>query len=81
MFKMSLTISRFVLIRFSQNIYGAHSVPICADESFPSINRCILLFVFSENLTTFITSVFPEVIMNNISLKLQAEIRGLCTAS
>lgn len=81
MFKMSLTIWRFVLIQFSQSIYGAHSVPICAYESFPSINRCILFFVSSESLTTFITSVFSEVITNNILLELQAEIRGLCTAS
>lgn len=81
MFKMPLTIWRFVLVQFSLNIYGAHGVPVRAYESFPSINRCILFFVFSESLTTFITSVFSEVIMNNISLKLQAEIRGLYTAS
>lgn len=81
MFKMSLTIWKFVLIQFSLNIYGAHSVPVCAYESFPSINMCILSFVFSESLTTFITSVFSEVITNNLLLKLQSEIRGLYTAS
>lgn len=81
MFKMSLTIWKFVLIQFGLNIYGAHSVPICAYWSFPSINRCILFFVFSERLTTFIASVFSEVVMNNILLKLQAEIRGFYTAS
>lgn len=36
--------------------------------------------VFNESLTTFIKSVFTEVIMNNI-LKLQSEIRGLYVGS
>lgn len=37
--------------------------------------------VFSESLMTFIKSVFAEVIINNILLKLQSEIRGLYVGS
>lgn len=82
-FKMSLTIWKFVLIQFSLNIYGTPSVPIRAYEPLLSINRWrklhfvqLLLSVRASQLA-LIKSVFAEVIMNNVLLKLQSEIRGL----
>lgn len=39
MFKMPLTIWKFVLIQLSLNIYGTCSVTICSYEPFLSINR------------------------------------------
>lgn len=80
---MSLTIWKFVLTQFSLSIYGSPSVPICAYESFLSINRWrkLRFIPFLSSLgasqLALIKSVFAEVIMNNVSLKLQSEIRGL----
>lgn len=80
---MSLTIWKFVLTQFSLSVYGSPSIPICAYESFLSINRwrklCFVLFLSSLRASqlALIKSVFAEVIMNNVSLKLQSEIRGL----
>lgn len=83
MFKMSLIIWKFVLIQLSLNIYGTPSVPIHACEPPLSINRQRKLH-FVQILPSvralwlaLIKSVFAEVIMNNVLLRLQSEIRGL----
>lgn len=76
-------IRKFVLIQLSLNIYGTPSVPIRAYEPLLSINRqrklhfVQLLPSVRASQLALIKSVFAEVIMNNILLKLQSEITDL----